>query len=180
MQWFLPDRGIWKCHAGCGEGGLIDFEMKLAACDRETAKTRVAEILGAQGFRAGEKPEAIYQYQDAAGRLVFEKLRFPGKRFQQRKPNAKGGYEYQLAGVKKPLYRLPELLTTTEIFICEGEKDADNIRAAFLKEKLPPEIRLASTTNFEGAGKWRQEYAPYFARKKVVIFPDEDEIGRKR
>jgi hypothetical protein len=38
---------------------------------------------------------------------------------------------------------------------------------------------VAATTNFDGAGKWRKEYAPYFLGKKVVIFPDNDEPGRK-
>jgi hypothetical protein len=37
-----------------------------------------------------------YQYHDANGRLVFEKLRYPGKPFVQRKPSGKNGWEYKL------------------------------------------------------------------------------------
>lgn len=174
------ERGVWKCHAGCGDGGILDFEEKYSRCDREQARANVDDLIGQQVFRsAGEKPEAVYQYHDAAGRLLFEKLRYPGKRFVQRKPAGKGGYEYKLEGVKNPLYRLPEVLTANEILICEGEKDADNVRAAFQKETLSAEIRLACTTNFDGAGKWRDEYAPFFAGKKAVILPDQDAIGRK-
>lgn len=174
------EKGVWKCHAGCGDGGILDFEEKYSHCDRDQARTNVDEMIEQQVFRpAGEKPEAVYQYRDAAGRLVFEKLRYPGKRFVQRRPTEKGGYEYKLAGVKKPLYWLPEVLTANEIFICEGEKDSDSVRAAFQKEKLSPDIRVASTTNFDGAGRWRDDYAPFFASKKAVILPDNDEIGRK-
>jgi hypothetical protein len=31
-----------------------------------------------------EEPEAVYQYHDVSGVLLFEKLRYPGKRFQIR------------------------------------------------------------------------------------------------
>ena len=173
------DKGVWKCHTGCGEGGILDFEAKFSGCDRDTAKPKVAELIGVQVFSAGDKPDAVYQYHDAQGRLVFEKLRYPGKRFVQRRPSPKGGYEYKLGDLKKPLYRLPDLLTANEIFICEGEKDADNVLAAIAKEKFPELVRVTATTNFDGAGKWREEYAPFFAGKKTVIFPDQDEIGRK-
>lgn len=172
------DKGTWKCFAGCGEGGLIDFEMKFSSCDRETAKNRIGEVIGEPVFRGtGEQPEATYQYRDAQGVVVFEKLRYPGKRFLQRKLATKGGYEYKLGDVKKPLYRLPELLIANEIFVCEGEKDCDNVMRAF-GEKASSQ-HLAATTNFDGAGKWRNDYAPFFAGKKAVIFPDQDEIGRK-
>ncbi len=173
-------KGAWKCFAGCGDGGILDFEEKFSKCDRDTARANVAELLGdsKQLFSSAQNPEAIYQYHDAQGRVIFEKVRYSGKRFVQRKP-AKGGYEYKLGDIQKPLYRLPQLLIANEIFVCEGEKDADNLLAAFAGEKLPDEIRITATTNFDGAGKWRNEYAPFFAGKKAVIFPDNDEIGRK-
>lgn len=172
------DKGTWKCFAGCGEGGLIDFEMKFSSCDRETAKNRIGEVIGEPVFRGtGEQPEAIYQYRDAQGAVVFEKMRYPGKRFVQRKPNGKGGYDYKLGDISKPLYRLPELLVANQIVICEGEKDCDNVMRAF-GEKASSQ-HLAATTNFDGAGKWNSRDSMFFAGKKVVILPDQDEIGRK-
>ena len=90
------EKGVWKCHAGCGEGGLLDFEMKFSRCNRETAKTNIAGLLGdTSAFSQSQTPEAIYQYRDAQGRLVFEKLRYPGKLFVHRKQVGKGGYEYK-------------------------------------------------------------------------------------
>ncbi len=168
------DKGTWCCHAGCGAGGILDFEEKFSKCDRDTAKKNVSGILGENVFAgAGDQPVAVYQYRDAQGKLVFEKLRYEPKRFLQRKPNGKGSYEYKLGDVRKPLYHLPELLVSKYIIICEGEKDCDNVLAA-LKGK-----EIATTTNFDGAGKWRNEDSVYFAGKQVVIVADNDEIGRK-
>lgn len=173
------ENGIWKCHTGCGGGGLIDFEMKFSSCDRDTAWAHIGEIVGEKQLgMAREKPEATYQYHDAGGKLLFEKLRFPGKRFSQRKPTGAGGWDYKLGDVKKPLYRLPDLLLSDFIAVCEGEKDADNLQAALKGVDLQGH-RFCATTNFDGAGKWRDEYAPFFAGKKALIFPDCDEIGRK-
>ena len=117
---------------------------------------------------------AVYRYHDSQGKLIFEKLRYEPKRFVQRRPNGKGGYEYKLGDARKPLYRLPELLVSKYIAICEGEKDCDNVLAVLRKGK-----EIAATTNFDGAGKWRDEDSVYFAGKQVVIIADNDEIGRK-
>jgi hypothetical protein len=169
------EKGFWKCHAGCGEGVVVDFEMKFSGCNRDTALANIADIWGESQFHLHrEKPEAVYEYKDALGRIVFEKLRYPGKRFVQRKSDGKGGYDYKLGDVKKPLYNLPDLLVATQVFVTEGEKDADNLRAA-----LPKDQHVAVVTNFDGAGKWRDEYSVFFAGKRVVILPDNDEPGRK-
>lgn len=139
------EKGVWKCHAGCGEGGIIDFEMRFSGCDRETSLANIAEIVGEPQFHLREQPQAIYQYRDALGRVVFEKLRFPGKRFSQRQSDGGGGWNYNLKGVSKPLYNLPEVLTANQIFIVEGEKDADNLKAA-----LPNNSKVASRPTLMG------------------------------
>ena len=176
------DKGVWHCHACNIGGGVLDFEIRFSKCDQDTARANIAGVLGEkQAFFATQKPEkpdAIYPYHDANGALIFEKVRYPGKRFVQRKPTEKGGYEYKLGDVKKPLYHLPEVLVANEIIVCEGEKDADNVRALNLGSR-DKSVYVAATTNFDGAGKWRDEYSVYFAGKKVVIFPDNDEPGRK-
>jgi hypothetical protein len=168
--------GVWNCQAGCGKGGMIDFEMAISKCDAETAKANIATIVGSDLFHKGEQAEAIYQYRDAQGIVLFEKLRYPGKQFRQRRPVGKG-YEYNLHGVNKPLYNLPEVVTSGAVCICEGEKDADNINAALAEVKSERIDRCIATTNFDGAGKWLDQYNPYFAGKKVFIFPDNDELG---
>ena len=168
------EKGVWKCHAGCGQGGIIDFEMKLAACDRDTAWARISDILGIkQGRLSSRKIVAVYEYHDVAGRVLFEKVRYEPKEFSQRVPDGKGGYTYKLEGISKPLYRLPQVLVSNQIAICEGEKDADRLISTFA-EKWP---NFTATSTFDGAGKWKEEHAPYFHGKQVVVFADNDTIG---
>jgi hypothetical protein len=173
------EKGVWNCHAGCGSGGVLDFEKKFSGCDDQTAWANIAELTGAkQQYISGQKPEATYQYFDASGKLAFEKLRYPGKRFSQRKPDGKGGWIYKLEGVRKWLYNLPSILIANEIIIAEGEKDADNAAKA-LKSIGVNGVFIAGTTNFDGAGKWKDSESIFFAGKRVVICEDNDEPGRK-
>jgi hypothetical protein len=171
--------GVWCCHAGCGEGGLIDFEQKLNGGSREEARLRLEEVMGAEHLFESQatKPVAIYPYVDAQGTLLFEKCRYQPKRFVQRRPLPKGGYEYRLGAVEKPLYRLPEVIRANTIFVVEGEKDADRVSSLNLSA-LDPRTTVAATTNFDGAGKWRDKDAIYFAGRKCIVIADNDEIGR--
>ena len=68
---------------------------------------------------------------------------------------------------------MPELLAaprTTIAYVCEGEKDCDNLA----------EIGFVATTASEGASaKWTPELTEFFRGRRVVILPDADEPGRK-
>lgn len=175
------DSGVFKCF-GCGVGGgYLAFEMKFSTCDEATAWANIAELTGAkQQYISGQKPEATYQYFDAAGKLAFEKLRYPGKRFSQRRPDGKSGWIYKLDGVgRKPLYNLPAVLVANEIVVAEGEKDADNAAKALKACAGASGVLVAGTTNFDGAGKWKDSESVFFAGKRVVVFADNDEVGRK-
>jgi hypothetical protein len=110
---------------------------------------------------------------------LFEKLRYPGKRFSQRAKGGDGVWRYNLVDVRKVLYRLPEVVRASDVMICEGEKDADRVSALKLTgHPSAPQSRVAATTNFDGAGKWRREYSPYLTGNHVVIFPDNDAPGK--
>lgn len=124
---------------------------------------------------ASREPLAVYAYRDRESRIIHETVKLAGKRFRQRRPDpsGNGGYLWNLNGVRRVLYRLDELWAAYErgvdtVHLCEGEKDADAIwRAGGI-----------ATTNPEGAGKWRGEFAemlPPFAR--VVVVPDLDGPG---
>jgi 5S rRNA maturation endonuclease (ribonuclease M5) len=175
------EKGIWKCHGPCNEGGgILAFEKKFLGGDDQDALARIVEIIGEKQLTIGsgnQSVERVYQYQDAYGRVLFEKLRYPGKRFVQRRviDAKKGEYEYKLGNVQKPLYHLPEVLTSDQVWIAEGEKDVDNLREIFRNG----EAKVTATTNFDGAGKWRDEYAPYFTGKRVVVCADNDAVGEK-
>jgi len=68
------------------------------------------------------------------------------------------------------IYKLPELLaadTSDTVYVVEGEKDADQLAA----------LGLVTTTNPQGAGKWREEYTAPLVGRRVVILPDNDKAG---
>ena len=117
---------------------------------------------------------ATYDYTDAAGRLLYQTVRFSPKGFAQRRPDPgkPGGWLWNLDGATPVPYRLPALLKALaafeQVFIVEGEKDADRLAA----------WGLCATTNHGGAKKWRPELAAYFpAGAKVVLLPDNDSVG---
>lgn len=148
------------------------------------------------------KITATHDYYDEDGRFLFQVVRWerPGepKWFSQRRAGDDGGWVWGLtADWYKPLgkkdwkrgretdraaryfddcrvvlYRLPELLAVTPdagpVFVVEGEKDVENLRA----------MGLIATSNPQGAGKWRPEFADWLAGRDVIILQDNDEPGR--
>ena len=176
-------KGVWHCFVGCGSGGLIDFEVKFSGgISRTQALGAIYETLGVEhDIQAvpDEEPEAIYPYTDEHGRMLFQKLRFPGKRFVQRMVGQDGHWVYKLGTVRKPLYNLPALITANNAIICEGEKDADNVNKLRLSSLDESGFsRVVSTTNFDGAGHWSPELSRCFSGKDVAILPDFDDPGR--
>ncbi|MDP6494877.1 MAG: hypothetical protein QGI09_05565, partial [Dehalococcoidia bacterium] len=94
---------------------------------------------------------ATYDYTDEDGTLLFQTVRYDPKDFAQRQPDGKGGWKWNLEGVRRVLYRLPELLgadPSEPVFIVEGEKDVDRLAG----------LGLVATTNPMGVKKWRPEY----------------------
>jgi len=113
-----------------------------------------------------------YDYGDESGELLYQVVRFEPKGFAQRRPNGKGGWIWNLDGVRPVPYRLRELLESSKqdwVFIVEGEKDCDRLC----------ELGFVATTCPMGGGKWRQQYNQYFRGHLVVIIPDNDSAGKK-
>ncbi len=84
-----------------------------------------------------------YDYKDESGVLLYQNVRFEPKDFRQRRSDGKGGWVWNLNGVRRVLYRLPELLAPTIsrnewVFFCEGEKSrfARSGVAVYKKELL--------------------------------------------
>ena len=128
---------------------------------------------------ARREVETVYDYRDEGRNILFQAVRFRNpKSFSQRRPQrpddppatVREGYIWSLDGVRRVLYRLPELLaeTRTQIFVVEGEKDVETLR----KHGLP------ATCNPMGAGKWQDDYSEHLAGRQIIILPDNDERGR--
>ena len=116
---------------------------------------------------------ATYPYTDEGGVLLFEVLRLEPKSFRQRRPDpaSPDGWLWKLGDVRRVLYRLPEVIKAGEVFVVEGEKDADAL----------VRLGLIATTNAGGANqKWQPDWTEVLAGKRVVVIPDNDAPGLKR
>lgn len=116
-----------------------------------------------------KKIVATYDYRDEQGHLLYQNVRFKPKGFAQRRPEGKGGWIWNLNGVQRVLYRLPELLSadSPEVCIVEGEKDVEKLR----------EFGWIATTS-GAAGSWKSDFNEYLRGREVVIIPDRDEAGK--
>jgi len=124
---------------------------------------------GANPPAARRKITATYSYTDEAGKLLFQCVRVEPKDFRQRRPDDAGGWIWNIQGITRVLYRLPDVLKTETICVTEGEKDADNLRA----------LGFTATTNPLGAGKWRDEHSETLRGKTVLIFGDVGDPDQK-
>jgi putative DNA primase/helicase len=165
-------RGTWFDHEANEGGGVLELlRSRLHLAGKQALDWLRAEgLLPPREERA--RVVATYGYQDADGKLLFEVVRMAPKAFRQRRPNAAGGWIWNLHGVERVPYCLPELLRAAShapVFICEGEKDCDALR----------ERCLIATTNPEGSGKWKASMSTYLCGRDVVILPDNDGAGEK-
>jgi len=172
-----------RCH------GFLDSSGAYARCAREELAGGI--VAGPDGLfphrlagecRCGlthgadtEKRSRIvdsYDYRSATGDLLYQVVRFEPKDFRQRRPDGAGGWIWNVKGIQLVPYRLPEILAAVAagdpIWICEGEKDAEAVRA----------LDQVATTNPGGALKWKPEYAEHFrGATEIRVIVDRDEPG---
>jgi hypothetical protein len=181
------DTGKYFCH-GCAKGGDAlhfyakqkglstgpDFRQVLEGICKDfhiptnsNPASKPLEIVKPK--QATGSPTKIYPYTDAGGCLIFEVCRFANpKTFKQRRPRKVGeGYVWNLDGVDRVLYNLPSVVKSQEVWIVEGERDANNLNAMGFVATTPP----------GGAGKWQPSYTDTLAGKDVIICPDNDKVG---
>ncbi len=153
------------------------FPSAFAHCFVCNRTFRPEDLAKALGLEVGEFPpsdiQALYDYRDADGSLLYQVVRKTGKKFSQRHPDPAKPSEWlwNLKGVQRVLYMLPELVTAPRdawIFVVEGEKDAGRLAS----------LGLVATTCSGGAGKWRREYNRHLKNRAVVVIPDNDDSGR--
>ena len=176
-------RTLWNCHKpGCeAEDGVRGLGLTLADLFvRDDDGVKPKWDPKADGY----VQTARSVYLTADGTPVFEKLRRepkPGhparglaKSFTQRRPDPDrpGRWLYNLRGIERPLYRLPEVLAAVAagrvVLVVEGEKDADALAA----------VGFVATCNDGGAGKWGPQHTAALAGAHVVVVPDNDRAGR--
>ena len=167
------ETGQWYCHSECGRGGDIpSLEMALSGTDYPTAYAEICRITGRNdGTRVRTRSQIVdtYDYTDGTGTLLFQAVRFEPKKFAFRRRNETGDWTGDLAGVKKVLFKLNEVLRrkTELLCICEGEKDVLALNS----------LGFLATCNPGGAKKGRRDSFETIGERSVVFFPDNDIPG---
>jgi hypothetical protein len=188
------ETGVWWDFEREEGGGVLDLVARECGGTRSGA----VEWLRREGFATEDRPRAnghaatnghhrakgvasmprklaeTYDYTDEHGDLRFQVCRLEPKDFLQRRPDGKGGWIWDLKGVHRVLYRLPEVIEEVAqgrpIFICEGEKDCDNLA----------NIGVPAATNPGGANKWSSEFNEFLRGADVILLPDnDDDPGRE-
>lgn len=160
-----------------GSGAFIHKLTGECRCgERHDAGGNLVELPRSRVDAPRRKVVKTYNYQDENGDLLFQAVRYANpKGFSQRRPNPeKSGkpYIWNLHGVRRVPYRLPELLAYDRgelLFIFEGEEDVDRARA----------LGLQATTNSEGALSWRPEHSEWVRGFDVVVVADHDPKGHE-
>jgi len=158
-------RTLLKCHAGCTPDAIC-----------AALGLKVSDLFADKPERNGHAAKFVcaYDYTDGAGKILFQVCRFTPKSFRQRQPDTAkpGEWLWNMAGVSRVLYRLPEVLKAKAsghpIVLVEGEKDADCLA----------KHGFAATTNAGGAGKWQDSFSETLRGVDVVIVTDKDTPGR--
>ena len=175
------ERVLLHCFAGCEYADImaaLGFSANGNGRGPTTATPATPKPTAPKPTQPARRIVATYNYCDAAGQVIFQKVRYEPKSFAQRRPDGRGGYTWGLGDVAPVLYRLPELIDPAtswqSVYICEGEQDVDRVAG----------LGLVATCNFDGASaagqkpKWRPEYNQHFAGRVVYILADNDEPGR--
>ena len=168
-------RALLNCFAGCSTESIV-AAIGLTTADLFSRDSRTKHQFPTDKRKSSGKGRAsivaTYDYRDADGTVLYQVCRMQPKDFRQRQPDGKGGWNWSTKGVRKVLYRLPELMAaglTRAVAIVEGEKDADRLAT----------LNIVATTNAGGAGKWLPEYNEFLRGRPVVLLPDNDDAGRR-
>ena len=163
---------------GLGEGGRVLLDCKAGCSFAAVVQAAGIDPASLRGqSRSARRIVATYPYVDERGAVLYEVVRFDPKDFLQRRPDGRGGWIWNVDGVRRVVFGLPELRGQKFAYLVEGERDALTLRAA----------GVTATTNAGGASKnpdrpkWRREYTEQLVDagiEGVAILPDNDAAGR--
>jgi hypothetical protein len=102
---------LLKCFSGCTtEAVCAPLGIGVKALFYDNGNAAPAVLPPARPGGNGKRIEAVYDYPDENGTLLYQAVRYSPKGFSQRRPDGKGGWVWNLEGVRRVLYRLPELI----------------------------------------------------------------------
>jgi hypothetical protein len=169
-----PDRWLVKCFGGCTPEAIVAaIDLTLADLFFDVKHPPTPKSKKPQPpDNSAEVPKVVteYSYVDENGKLFYQNVRFEPKNFRVRRPGPPGPWVWSLEGVRRVLYKLPQVLAADEVLVVAGEKDADRA------EKLG----FVATTNVFGENvEWLPGYSESLRGKRVILIPDNDDTGIK-
>ena len=179
---------LLHCHTGCTTDdicGAIGIEAKDLFTDAPTTTERTIEerrrsflewfgnqnglkFVTAYSYCYGDHADGLMKikYQDADGNKTF--------RWIHDDPTTQSGFKLNHEGCEHRLYVAGDP-DAVEVFVVEGEKDADTLHAITGKTVVSAE----NGAQKEGDGtKWLPIYTDQLAGKTVVVLHDNDAVGR--
>jgi len=177
--------GGFVCNPCNTKGSIITLAKRVLSCEYPEAMREIfgpawkpepngAEKRAAKPTPSGPTITRHFIYTDVLGTPLYRVVRIEGSDGKktrapwQEHPEGAGWAKGR--GAAEPvLYRLPDLLHTSEIWIPEGEHLVEILRG----------WDLTATCNLGGAGKWPADCNQYFAGRQVVILADNDAAGSK-
>ena len=117
------------------------------------------------------KRSAAWTYHDRHSKPAGVVVRWDTPEGKTIRPVARYGTTWRIGAMPepRPLYHLTELANATRVYICEGEKAADAVRA----------LGLTATTSPHGSkSASKADWSP-LAGKECIILPDADKPGER-
>lgn len=153
---------LLNCHAGCTSREIVEA-MGLSLNDLFLSSTE----------KHGKR-EAVaqYDYTDESGGFLYRKTRWrmpDGSKSFTWSHKEKDGWKNG-RGASPVLYNLSALQKSDRVYLVEGEKDVETLKAHGLIATSPPD---------GAASKWQQQYTEALKGKAVIILEDNDEPGHK-
>lgn len=139
----------------------------------ETAQ-QAARRLAASAIRDGYRPDALYEYRDSNGAVVYHRIRCKRDSDGAKwiRPMRKNGHGFEIGEPEfpsgKPLLNLPDLIARVNApaWFVEGELCADALA----------KLGMLATTSGGADSASHADFSP-LANRRVNIWPDNDEPG---
>jgi len=184
-----PDIGKYFCFSCQSTGDVVDLYCRKHDCSTQVAlealgdadptrtppeaNKRAEETLKAPLEATGWVKVDQYDYENERGDALYFVSRYEdhgnGKK-QFKQWHEKGGEKiWGIKGITRVLWRLPQVIQSPDVVLCEGEKCV----------KAFESIDYVATTNSGGSSGWVDAYSEWLEGKIVYLCPDNDAPGKK-
>jgi putative DNA primase/helicase len=143
------------CHAGCAQAAVVTRLRDLGLWPNPEKR------------RDRRRVVAEYVYTGEDGAMLYQVVRTDPKGFFQRYPDGRGGWINRKCR-RQVLYRLPEVVKATIVFVVEGERDVETLRAYGF---------VATTIAGGSRAEWLASFTDVLRGRQVILIPDNDEPG---